>query len=89
MSKTHCVALAKMPETWDGQRIQALCGKWVVNARPVFKVNFETFQVEGMNTLQFCEVCFPLAMAPVEDRKYIVGILPAEEAMKANNELEQ
>lgn len=87
MSKTHCVTLSKMPDSWEGLEVKALCGAYVKDARPVWKLNFQTFQVEGMNTVMFCEVCFPLAVLPVDERAYVVGILPAEEAMRFNADL--
>lgn len=84
MSRTHCVSLKRMPDTWEGLNVQALCGQVVINARPVFRLNFQTLEVKSLNTLAFCAICFPLAMLPVDGREYIAGILPAEEALKLN-----
>ena len=84
--KMHFIVVDKAIAQWP-DLINAPCGADIVLPRPVLTVDFEaaTAKVESKSSLYFCPVCGALAAATYsQEMRYLYGILPAEEAHRAN-----
>ena len=88
MSKVHMISAEQPITHWQGSRI-ALCGKAVLEARPVLTINLQDASIESVSTISCCPICLPLALAPVYRRTWIYGLLPAEQALKVNRNEEE
>lgn len=85
MPRVHMIAEENPVHFPDaGTDLTALCGKVVPNARPIFRLDLATGEIEVVNTITFCKVCFSLAVEPGGGRKYLYGVTNAQGAHEVN-----
>jgi hypothetical protein len=64
--------------------VTCLCGAKIENAKPVLELELESGALSARNTLSLCHVCLVLALTPTENRVWVFGLLPAEDADRVN-----
>lgn len=85
MSKAHIVALKDaIPESKWPPMVKALCGEKVKRPRPVLDFDVVNRALRATSTILICGDCLKLVGLSFDVAKHIYGILPAEEAHRAN-----
>jgi hypothetical protein len=81
--KTHFIAVEEAITVWP-ESMKALCGAEILNPRPILDFDFMTATLTVASTLIMCRVCSALLMQPMTGVKKVYGLLPQEEAHRAN-----
>jgi len=80
--KAHLYNVPEPETQWGGEMI-ALCGAYIKNAQMVFMWDAAFIGrelSESMNSLNICKAC----VVAEKPHQYVYGVLPVEEARKAN-----
>jgi hypothetical protein len=80
----HIFAAAERVTRWP-RSIQAICGAEVERPDAVLDFDVEEYSLQTPRmTTKICNDCFGLLKQPVSGVKYFYGVLPQEEAHRAN-----
>lgn len=83
--KTHLYSCREDDRPNFPSDVICLCGAEVKEAKPVLELEIMSGALSAQKTMVVCHTCLLLALSSTSARTWIFGLLPAEQADRANN----